>query len=64
MSHQPNFQEMSLQELRAYVLKHRNDAEAWKEFASRPRPNAIHFDNSMSASEQQAKLQELLTNYE
>lgn len=64
MSHQPNFKAMSLQELRIYVLKHRNDAEAWQEFTSRPRPNAIHFDNSLSLSEQQAKLQELLTNSE
>lgn len=36
-----NFKAMSLNELRKYVLEHREDEEAWKEFASRPRPNAI-----------------------
>ncbi|MEC5031020.1 MAG: hypothetical protein SAL07_14075 [Oscillatoria sp. PMC 1051.18] len=60
MSRKPNFKEMSLQELKSYVLNHRNDSEAWKEFASRPRPNAIHFDSNMSISEQKAKLQSLL----
>lgn len=60
MSQQPNFKEMSLQELRAYVLAHRNDKEAWKEFASRPRPHAIHFSEDLSMSEQKAKLKELL----
>lgn len=58
----PNFREMSLQELRAYVLANRNDAEAWKEFARRPRPNAIHFDTDIPLSEQKEKLQELLEN--
>ena len=35
-----NFKTMSLNELRKYVLDNREDQEAWKEFASRPRPNA------------------------
>ncbi|MBZ8180985.1 hypothetical protein G3T18_12985 [Oscillatoria salina IIICB1] len=60
MSPKPNFKQMSLQQLRSYILDHRNDSEAWKEFASRPRPNAIYFDSDMSISEQKAKLQSLL----
>ena len=60
MSPKPNFSEMSLQELRRYVLVHRDDREAWKEYASRPRPNAIYFDTDMLLSEQETKLQELL----
>lgn len=60
MSPKPNFKEMSLQELRTYVLAHRNDTEAWKEFTRRPRPNAIHFDTDMPLSEQKEKLEELL----
>lgn len=37
----PNFKQMSLKELRKYVLSHREDREAWDEYASRPRPNYI-----------------------
>ena len=37
----PNFQDMPLKELRQYVLAHRDNQEAWDEFAARPRPNAI-----------------------
>ena len=32
---------MSMRELKRYVLENRQDKEAWEEFASRPRPNAI-----------------------
>ena len=28
-------------ELRHYVLAHREDEEAWDEYVSRPRPNAV-----------------------
>ncbi|NET57366.1 MAG: hypothetical protein F6K47_14720 [Symploca sp. SIO2E6] len=56
----PNFSKMSLQELRCYVLAHRDDQEAWQEFTHRERPNAIYFDADMPLAEQQAKLQELL----
>ena len=31
---------MSLNELRHYVIAHREDQEAWDEYASRPRSNA------------------------
>jgi hypothetical protein len=51
---------MSLQELRRYVLAHRDDREAWQEFTERERPNAIYFDTDMPLGEQQTKLQELL----
>lgn len=59
-SPQPNFREMSLQELRRYVLAHRDDQEAWQEFTDRERPNAIYFDTDMPLAEQERKLQELL----
>lgn len=36
-----NFKKMPLHKLRKYVLENREDEEAWKEFANRPRPNAI-----------------------
>ncbi|WP_181280566.1 DUF6887 family protein [Aphanothece hegewaldii] len=42
-----NFKEMSLQELRRYVLDHRDDEEAWEEFTSRERPNATYFKTNM-----------------
>ena len=60
MSQKPNFTQMSLSELRSYVLANRNDDEAWKEFTSRPRPNAIHFDADLPLSEEKKNLQELL----
>ncbi|HHP7231553.1 MAG TPA: hypothetical protein ACFCUY_11930 [Xenococcaceae cyanobacterium] len=37
----PNFKEMSLVELRQYILANRRDKEAWREFRDRPRPNGI-----------------------
>ena len=60
ISPKPNLKEMSLQELRRYVLDHRDDQEAWQEFTHRERPNAIYFDTEMPLSEQETKLQELL----
>ena len=36
-----NFKTMPLNELRRYVLENREDENAWKEFVTRPRPNAI-----------------------
>jgi len=60
ISPKPNFSQMSLQQLRRYVLAHRDNQEAWQEFTDRERPNAIYFDREMSLSEQETKLQELL----
>lgn len=60
MSPQPNFKAMSLHELKAYVLSHRDDQEAWKEFTERERPHAIYFDTDIPLSTQQERLQELL----
>ncbi len=60
MSPQPNFKEMSLYELKCYVLANRDDREAWREFTSRPRPQAVYFDASMSLVEQETKLREIL----
>lgn len=62
MSQKPNFIQMSLSELRSYVLANRNDEEAWQEFTSRPRPNAIYFDTDLPLSEQNKKLKELIEN--
>jgi hypothetical protein len=62
MSPKLNFREMSLQELRRYVLVHRDDEEAWQEFTHRERPNAIYFETDMPLSAQETKLQELLQN--
>jgi|GEM_PF-1764785 len=60
----PDFREMSLHELRRYVLAHRDDSEAWQEFTDRERPNAIYFDADMPLAEQQVKLQELLERHD
>ena len=62
MSQKSNFTQMSLSELRSYVLANRNDQEAWKEFTSRPRPNAIYFDGNLPLSKEKKKLQELIEN--
>lgn len=55
-----NFKEMSLQELRSYVLRHREDIEAWEEYASRPRPNAVTIPADMPQEEQDRLLEELI----
>ena len=39
---QPDYTKMSLKELRKYVLTHREDKEAWREYADRPR-NSVKF---------------------
>ena len=55
----PNFQAMPLKELRQYVLAHRDDREAWDEFAARPRPNATIVPANTPLAEQERILQEL-----
>ena len=47
-SQKPNFKQISLHELRRYVLAHRDDNEAWQEFTERDRPHAIYFDTKKS----------------
>ena len=54
-----NFQNMNMKELRRYVLEHRDDEEAWNEFASRPRPNAISIPADTSPSEIERIIKEL-----
>jgi hypothetical protein len=49
----PNFQAMTLNELRQYVLAHRDDREAWNEFAARPRPNAVMVSADTPMAEQE-----------
>lgn len=55
----PNFQDMTLNELRRYVLAHRDDQEAWDEFAARPRPNAVVVPANTSLEEQERIIKEL-----
>jgi hypothetical protein len=53
-----NFKEMSLNELRKYVLKNRKDETAWKEFVSRPRPHATIVTAETPLEEQEHILQQ------
>ncbi|MFB2770229.1 hypothetical protein ACE1AT_13215 [Pelatocladus sp. BLCC-F211] len=56
MTIKPNFEQMSLDELKAYVLAHRDDDEAFSVYVSRKRaanPNAI----PMTIEEAEADLQ-------
>ncbi len=62
MSLKPNFKAMSLQELKKYVLSHRDDQEAWQEFTCRERPNAVYFDTDVPLATQKQRLQELIEN--
>jgi hypothetical protein len=55
----PNFQDMTLNELRRYVLTHRDDQEAWDEFAARPRPNAVIVPANTPLEEQERIIKEL-----
>ena len=56
----PNFQVMNLNELRRYVLAHRDNREAWDEFAARPRPNAIMVPADTPIEEQERIIKELV----
>lgn len=51
---------MSLTELRRYVLAHRQDQEAWDEFVSRPRPNAVRYPYTEDPQEIEDNLREFL----
>ena len=55
-----NFKEMSLKELRKYVLANRQDQEAWDEFVSRPRPNAIIVPADTPLEEQERILRDAI----
>jgi hypothetical protein len=55
----PNLQAMTLNELRRYVLAHRDDREAWDEFAARPRPNAVMVAADTPVEEQELIIREL-----
>jgi hypothetical protein len=56
----PDFQAMTLNELRRYVLAHRDDKEAWDEFAARPRPNAVMVSADTPIEEQERIIKELV----
>ena len=51
---------MNLNELRRYVLAHRDDKEAWDEFAARPRPNAVMVSVDTPVEEQERIIKELV----
>ncbi len=51
---------MTLNELRHYVLKNREDQEAWDEYVSRPRPNATIIPADIPEEEQQRIFEDLL----
>jgi hypothetical protein len=55
-----NFQAMNLTELRRYVLAHRDNREAWDEFATRPRPNAVMVPADTPIEEQERIIKELV----
>jgi hypothetical protein len=56
----PNFQTYRLNELRRYVLAHRDDREAWDEFAARPRLNAVMVPADTPIEEQERIIKELV----
>ena len=51
---------MTINELRRYVLAHRDDREAWDEFAARPRPNEIMLPADTPIEEQERIIKELV----
>jgi hypothetical protein len=53
-----NFKEMSLNELRKFVLKNKKDETARKEFVSRPRPHATIVTAETPLEEQERILQQ------
>ncbi len=59
-----NFKKMSLRELRKYVLANRQDQEAWDEFVSRPRPNAINVPADTPLEEQERILRDAINRSE
>ena len=55
-----DYKSMTLNELRRYVLKNRQDQEAWDEYVSRPRPNATIIPADIPLEEQQQIFEDLL----
>ena len=56
----PNFQTITLNELRRYVLAHRDDRKTWDEFTARPRPNAVMVSADTPMEEQARIIRELV----
>ena len=56
----PNFKELSLNELRHYIVAHKKDREAWDEYVSRPRPNAVGLPYTENFQEVEDSLRKLL----
>jgi broad specificity phosphatase PhoE len=57
-----DYKSMTLNELRHYVLEHREDEEAWNEYASRPRPNAVKYPYTENSQEIEDSLRNFLEN--
>jgi hypothetical protein len=55
-----DFKQMSRKDLKQYILAHRNDEEAWDEFVSRPRPNAVIVSADTPLEEQERILLDAL----
>ena len=55
-----DYKSMTLNELRRYVLKNRKDQEAWDEYVSRPRPNAISYPAPKNQEESDAQFRDFL----
>lgn len=55
-----DYKSMTLNELRRYVLKNREDTDAWDEYVSRPRPNATIIPADIPLEEQQRIFEDLL----
>ena len=60
---QTNFKQMSLTELRKYVLSHREDMEAWDEYANRPRPHSILVTADTPITEQEKIVTKLIQHH-
>jgi superfamily II DNA or RNA helicase len=54
----PNYQQMTRQDLKEYVLAHRDDLEALQELFSRPSENTIYFQNETPIEEAEAIIQQ------
>ena len=55
-----NYKKMVLKELRKYILANRQEQEAWDEFVSRPRANAITIPADTPLEEQERILRDAI----
>jgi hypothetical protein len=57
------FKDMTKKELKKYILANRHDKEAWEEFRSRPRPNAIIISSDTPIEETERILREAVEGF-